>query len=316
MNDWHSDFVTAIKEELKDEKVEIKQEEYLSKEPLRIDVIIIKKEKDVKINKRIGQIFKRYNIIEYKSPDDYVSIDDYFEGLGYVYLYKSIMNAYDKSRKEVDDIKIEELTLTFVCSNLPKKLISFLAEHKIKLDNSDNGIYYIHNEWIPVQIIVLSELENVEENYPLMVLSNNMYFKNAIEKLFTSINEAKEYDNKIRLIEAAFRIDPSKVSEVIKMYADRLNEEQMKYVINNLKEANFKIYTEEELKKSMEKGMEKGIEKGMENLVIRLLKKKFSDIPEKYIKLIEDADEKTLLQIADNIFEINKIEDIEKYIVS
>ncbi|MDK2805938.1 MAG: hypothetical protein PWQ94_1102, partial [Thermoanaerobacterium sp.] len=32
MNDWHSDFVTAIKEELKDEKVEIKQEEYLSKE--------------------------------------------------------------------------------------------------------------------------------------------------------------------------------------------------------------------------------------------------------------------------------------------
>ncbi|MEG6568022.1 hypothetical protein V6B95_13790 [Thermoanaerobacterium saccharolyticum] len=46
------------------------------------------------------------------------------------------------------------------------------------------------------------------------------------------------------------------------MYANRLNEEQMKYVINNLKEANFKIYTEEELKKSMEKGME--------NLVIRL----------------------------------------------
>ncbi|AEF17829.1 hypothetical protein Thexy_1809 [Thermoanaerobacterium xylanolyticum LX-11] len=101
------------------------------------------------------------------------------------------------------------------------------------------------------------------------------------------------------------------------MYADRLSEEQMKYVINNLKEANFKIYTEEELKKSMEKsmekGIEKGIEKGMENLVIRLLKKKFDDVPEKYLRLIEDADEKTLLQIADNIFEINKIEDLEKY---
>ncbi|AEF17831.1 hypothetical protein Thexy_1811 [Thermoanaerobacterium xylanolyticum LX-11] len=312
MNDWHSDFVTAIKEELKDEKVEIKQEEYLSKEPLRIDVIIIKKEKDVKINKRVGQIFKRYNIIEYKSPDDYVSIDDYFKGLGYVYLYKSIMNAYDKSRKEVDDIKIDELTLTFVCNNLPKKLISFLTEHKIKLDNSDSGVYYIDNEWIPVQIIVLSELENVEENYPLMVLSNNMHFRNAIEKVISSINEAKEYDNKIRLIEAAFRIDPGIVSEVIKMYADRLSEEQMKYVINNLKEANFKIYTEEELKKSMEKGMEKGIE----NLVIRLLKKKFDDVPEKYLRLIEDVDEKTLLQIADNIFEINKIEDLEKYIVN
>ncbi|WLY85471.1 hypothetical protein Q2T46_15735 [Thermoanaerobacterium sp. CMT5567-10] len=32
--------------------------------------------------------------------------------------------------------------------------------------------------------------------------------------------------------------------------------------------------------------------------------------------MIEDADEKMLHRIADNIFEINKIENIEKYIVS
>ncbi|WP_434640801.1 DUF4351 domain-containing protein [Thermoanaerobacterium thermosaccharolyticum] len=120
----------------------------------------------------------------------------------------------------------------------------------------------------------------------------------------------KEYDNKTILIGAAFRVDPTKASEVTKMYADKLNEEQKKYVINNLKEANFKIYTEEELKKSMEKG----IEKGMKNLVIRLLRKKFSDIPEKYIKLIEDADEKTLLQIAYDIFEIKKTEDLDRYL--
>ncbi|MGF7396658.1 DUF4351 domain-containing protein [Thermoanaerobacterium thermosaccharolyticum] len=124
------------------------------------------------------------------------------------------------------------------------------------------------------------------------------------------MDEMKEYDNKTILIGAAFRVDPTKASEVTKMYADRLNEEQKKYVINNLKEANFKIYTEEELKKSMEKG----IEKGMKNLVIRLLRKKFSDIPEKYIKLIEDADEKTLLQIADDIFEIKKTEDLDRYL--
>ncbi|TCW40343.1 uncharacterized protein DUF4351 [Thermohydrogenium kirishiense] len=124
------------------------------------------------------------------------------------------------------------------------------------------------------------------------------------------MDEMKEYDNKTILIGAAFRVDPTKASEVTKMYADKLNEEQKKYVINNLKEANFKIYTEEELKKSMEKG----IEKGMKNLVIRLLRKKFSDIPEKYIKLIEDADEKTLLQIADDIFEIKKTEDLDRYL--
>ncbi|HHW02503.1 MAG TPA: hypothetical protein GXX35_06800 [Thermoanaerobacterales bacterium] len=71
MNDWHSDFYAAIKQLFKDEDLKIIQEEYLSKGPLRIDVIIIKNLDSHQIKKQIGKIFKKYNNIEYKSPTDY-----------------------------------------------------------------------------------------------------------------------------------------------------------------------------------------------------------------------------------------------------
>ena len=40
-------------------------EHHLSREPLRIDVIIVKKENDVVIENPIGRIFRTYNLIEF-----------------------------------------------------------------------------------------------------------------------------------------------------------------------------------------------------------------------------------------------------------
>ncbi len=35
-----------------------------------MDLLIIKKLADVRIENEIGRIFKRYNVVEYKSPQD------------------------------------------------------------------------------------------------------------------------------------------------------------------------------------------------------------------------------------------------------
>ena len=40
----------------------------LTTEPLRIDVVIIKKSRDTPIKKNIAAIFRKDNIVEYKSP--------------------------------------------------------------------------------------------------------------------------------------------------------------------------------------------------------------------------------------------------------
>ena len=44
----------------------------LNTEPLKIDVVIIKKSRDIPIKKNIAAIFRKENIIEYKSPEAFI----------------------------------------------------------------------------------------------------------------------------------------------------------------------------------------------------------------------------------------------------
>ena len=86
---WHPAFFANIQIELKDEadKLTFENEHHLSKKPMQIDVLIIKKEKAGQIRKNIGKIFKKHNVIEYKSPGRSLGIDDFYKVYGYACFY-------------------------------------------------------------------------------------------------------------------------------------------------------------------------------------------------------------------------------------
>ena len=67
---WHPAFCAAAELELRLNKadLEFKREYNLSKKPLQMDLLIIEKRKNVQIQNEIGRIFRRHNVIEYKSP--------------------------------------------------------------------------------------------------------------------------------------------------------------------------------------------------------------------------------------------------------
>lgn len=69
---WHPGFYGAAELEFLSNKgdLEFQREFNLSKEPIRMDLLIIKKLADVRIENELGHIFKKYNAAEYKSPDD------------------------------------------------------------------------------------------------------------------------------------------------------------------------------------------------------------------------------------------------------
>ena len=46
---------------------------------MQIDELIIKVKDNETIQKNIGRIFRKYNIIEYKSPDDYLTVNDFYK---------------------------------------------------------------------------------------------------------------------------------------------------------------------------------------------------------------------------------------------
>ena len=70
---WHPAFAAAMGLEFRDDYkyVTIQQEYNLSKEPIRIDLLISRNDKSSRrFGNEIGHIMKIYNIIEYKSPED------------------------------------------------------------------------------------------------------------------------------------------------------------------------------------------------------------------------------------------------------
>ena len=177
---WHPAFYASLQIELAEDApmLTFENEHLLSTKPIQIDVLIIKKQPDYKVKKNIGHIFRNYNIIEYKAPGDYISIDDYYKVFAYTYLYKSLV-------KRTDEVPLNQLTITFVCPKYPRKLFTHLTTvRKLTINKVSNGIYYIQNDTLPVQVLISSKLSE-DENIWLKSLTNNLSNKVTINKLAT-----------------------------------------------------------------------------------------------------------------------------------
>ena len=76
---WHSGFCAAVQLEFLDEKdMHIYEVEHtLNSKPLQVDLLVVKKNRDVTISKPLGAIFKGHNLMEFKSPKDHMDIDSF-----------------------------------------------------------------------------------------------------------------------------------------------------------------------------------------------------------------------------------------------
>ncbi|MDE7205833.1 MAG: hypothetical protein K2N90_01485, partial [Lachnospiraceae bacterium] len=82
---WHPAFCSAMELELRENKKDlIYEREYnLSKMPLKIDFLVIKKKPNVIVKNEIGDFFLGNNIFEYKSPGDDFNAGTFYKALSY-----------------------------------------------------------------------------------------------------------------------------------------------------------------------------------------------------------------------------------------
>ena len=157
-NQWHPGFSAALHLELKANREDLvfETEHNLSKKPLQIDMLIIKNNKNVSIQNKIGAIFKRYNLIEYKSPDDGMGVDTFYKVIAYACLYK--VSADRENAYLANDI-----TLTLIRQRYPVKLINYLKQNGCSVHEVSPGIYYVTGKIIfDTQIIVTKKLQRNE----------------------------------------------------------------------------------------------------------------------------------------------------------
>ena len=165
---WHPAFCAAAGLEFHEdiERLELKPEYNLSKEPIRIDLLIIKDRECDQIKNEIGHIMRTYNVIEYKSPEDALTIDDFYKTVGYACLYKGY-------GEYVDAVPINELTISIFRETRPEKMFLTLQKQGHTIEEKYPGIYYVTEHLpFPAQIIVTQELEPGEHR-SLRILSNH-----------------------------------------------------------------------------------------------------------------------------------------------
>jgi hypothetical protein len=187
----------------------------LTMEPLQIDIVIIKKTEDIIIKKNIGAMFRKDNLVEFKSPGCYISVKDFYKTYGYACLY-----AY------LTEVPITELTISFVEHRYPRKLISHLEKIRdFKVAEKNPGIYTVMGDIIPMQIIDSRKLSD-DENLWLKNLSNKLDVP-EIRKIEKELEQNDRYAKMRAYMDAISRANPKKVKEAIKMSKSTLTLEQV-----------------------------------------------------------------------------------------
>jgi hypothetical protein len=204
---WHPAFVEALQKELEayQDFLEFYPEFQLTTEPLRIDCVVVKKKKGVQIKKNIAAIFRTWNLLEYKSPDDYISVEDFYKVYGYACLYASL-----------EKVPITDMTVTFIESRYPEKLIGHLKNvRKYTVEETGHGIYNVSGDILPIQIIDSRHLHE-EENLWLKNLSSRLGVP-ELSRMYIEISRIDKAAKIAAYLDAVMRANAGTLKEVIKM---------------------------------------------------------------------------------------------------
>ena len=296
---WHPAFAAALEMELLENKddLEFEREHNLNRKPLLIDCLVIKKKKNVVIKNELGKFFRKYNIIEYKSARDSLSIDDIAKTQGYAHLYK----AYGES---INAIRFDEVSVTLIRESKPMGLFKYLGENSYIVSNPYKGIYYIENGLkFPTQIIVGKELTH--KNHEWFNLLSNKVTKQEMAR-------AIEYSRKVRnknereLIDAIFEVSAlanKNIVEELKMGDEDMCQALMEIMKPEIEEAVNKAVdtavnaavlqerkeTTERIERETEKKIKETTERAIKTAVKSLRRFNTSDLDIK-MTLMEDYD--------------------------
>ena len=208
---WHPGFVAAMNLELADnrDKLIYEKEYNLNMKPLEIDLLVIKKDKNLQLANEIGKIFQGYNIMEYKSPQDHLNIDTFYKTGAYASLYK----AYGET---VDERTADDITVSIVRETRPEGLFRYFKSHGIRMTSPYKGVYYILDAVLfPTQIIVTRELRKEDHTW-LKALSSQLEKQEMKELLDKIYNLTHKFDRELAdaVLEVSVKANQAVVGEL------------------------------------------------------------------------------------------------------
>lgn len=256
---WHPGFIGAMDLEFKEDRGRLifEKEHNLNTRPLQIDLLIIRKDGESgNLSNEIGEIFRNFNIIEFKSPEQHLDVDVFYKTESYAGLYKSYGTA-------VDERKAADITVSIVRETKPEGLFRYFREHGVPVRNPHPGIYYILGEVLfPTQIIVVRELDKGQHSW-LRFLSGSVEEEDM--RMFLAevrcLEDKLDRESADSVLEVCLRENRELIEKLIG--DDSMSEALLEIMEPKIIEIRRQAKTEG-LEQGLERGLEQGLERGLE----------------------------------------------------
>ncbi len=235
-NQYHPQYTNTLHIELRENKDDLyfDEEFILNTGPLRIDLLIIKKNENAVIKSGLGAFFKKINIWEYKNPKDSLNVKEFNKGLAYLHLY--IASSSEK-------ISLSDVTLTFLRYYKPRDLFKELEKAGYKIEEYEPGIYHLGMMGQPNIQIIVSRL--LDSKYEWVKAISDKIPLSEIDRLASEVENLDRTDRKYAIT----------VLEFVGMI-NEIEEEKNMGVIRELFDAKDKIEIQEEQIKSQEEQLQ------------------------------------------------------------
>ncbi|MBM3235252.1 hypothetical protein FJZ31_03025 [Candidatus Poribacteria bacterium] len=241
--------------------------------------------------------FRLINSLELKSPEDPLDL------VGYLTIVSRAYGLLAKQESETYQLP-QNATITIVCSVRPDKILEDLQAELRFLPTEEPGIYKSEQQ-IEQRIVVATELEVIEKNYPLLILAKGekllAFFEEVVRKGLTEYIEI--------IFQVGVSLDPETLTEGVRRMREWSPEfkANLERALENLFEfspesieriAPFRRALEEARRNaSIHASMNARIQEKHEALQL-LLESKFGTLSDKLVSQLEavcDVDELTRL---------------------
>lgn len=262
---WHPAFSSALQIELAEdrEELQISTEYPLTRKPLVMDVLIIKKKGDYKCKNPIAGFFRKHNIIEYKNPLESYGINDLCRTLAYAGIYQS-------NTEEEGLIDPEDITITVVCGRYPRKVMRWLKTIcGVIFRLCEPGIYRAEpDRYFPIQFVINPQLDPEQYKWLSRLRSNLTHEKDVaiLTKEYKGREHSPLYETAMDVIMRAnkevFEEAKNMCQALRELFADELRE------LDELRE--FQQEMEQRRKQDIEQSIERGVEQGIASVITNM----------------------------------------------
>ena len=241
-NIWTLLFAQMFALETKGIDLEIDYEHELFENPMRIDVLVVKKPKDIVLNNSAMKFFRNHNIIEFKGPVDNLSVRKYNKVMAYFYAYLAGNN-----------LNFDDAAITLVSIRKPIKLLNYWEkERKYEIIPAEEaGIYYICSKDIPATQLIVSKEAKAKDLMWVRALRNDLTLEEGLEVIKTfgeneDVVQSLILANKNLLEEADMMVMDRETKRIIerltgKTYAGEIRKNQ-EQIARNMKAEGFDLH--------------------------------------------------------------------------